>query len=512
MESKPFLFALLFSGCACCAGVRADTVWNKQGLAIEGEIISDDSGQPIVFRCMHKGEWKTYVLGRDEIRKYTIVPGDQSDGRGDASESRASTKNDFPATGEVAGSGKPSTEKPPRGLYDCGELRPLIEDMLRDGRADGPEIVVLHLNGVFEPANIFRVGKAISAGVFDVLMDVAVARKPQAIVLRIDSGGGRIDQMDRIIERLLEVQGPEERQRVVAWVDLGGSAAALTALACKELVMMPQGRLGAATRTYMDGEAVEPPASAIEQKQEAMREARRRQIASLTERPLSIQDAMEKPEHQFWHHPVLGFSLDEQDDSEWEPYDTDEERPLVLEARAVVDLGIAVGIAKDVETLLPLLDLPAGTCVTDIDLASPAIQSRLTPAIEHAKAGNAAVEKFMVRVKKEIDDAQLAIRATAGIRTATQGYTAADLAVFRNALAKCQAPRIDAKTREFLKSSAPERLALYEDKLAMAQRVFDRARQSAADAGRSGGIAMGAIVADIEYAINNLVEIGMAGE
>lgn len=275
--------------------------------------------------------------------------------------------------------------------------------------------------------------------------------------------------------------------------------------------MMPQGRLGAAIRTRGDGEVVEPK-NVFDQKQEAMRDARRRQVAALTGRPSVIQDAMERAEHQFWHHPVLGFSLEEQSGDGWEAYDTDGDKPLALEAKALVDLGIAVGIAADARALLTLLKIPEGTKVIDIDLLSPEVQVQLRSAKEFAKAGNGAVEAFKKKLKKEIDDTQLAIRAAAGILTAQGGYTAEDIRTFRNALAKLSVPAIDKKTKDYLKGSDPEMLAFYEDRLAMARRVFQRASQSTETAVRSGAIAIGPILDDLRFAAKNLAEVVIDGE
>jgi hypothetical protein len=509
MKTKTLVFCLSMLATGLVGTAHADTVWNKQGDAVEGEVLQDEPGKPLVFRCWHKGEWKNFNIERDVIKKYTVVPGDQADGVGLAG--RAGDGGGPPTTKQEQAEPEaslPAARPPKKGLHRCDELRPILEAAIPPNKADAREVVVLHLNGPFDAANLFWVGRSISAGVFNVLMDFATERKPAAIVLKIDSGGGRLDQMELIIERLLESQDQPSSQRVIAWVNMGGSAAALTSLACKEIVMMPQGRLGAATRTFVDGEAVGPPETAGEQKVEAMREARRRQIASLTGRSIAIQDAMEKPEHQFWYHPLQGFSLEEQVDEGWESYDTDESKPLALEAQAVVDLGIAVGLANDVKALLTLLKMPPDTVVVDIDLGTKEFHARLEPARAYAEAGNKAVGLFVGRLKREIDDVQLAIRAASGIVTADQGYTLDDLRVFRNAVAKCQSPAMDRTTREFLEKSDPARLAYYDERLAMAKRVFNRARKSTEEATRASGIAIGGILEDLRFGMKNLAEIG----
>lgn len=487
--------------------VLADTVWNKQGVAIEGEVLRDEPGKPLAFRCKHKGEWNTFEIARDDIQKFTRVPGDQSDGTDIPSEPQAEDDTAPQASSDEGTAKHHVARKPAQPMLRCSELLPLLQELVPAPKTGSPEVVVLHLNGPISRANVFEIGKIISSGELGVLMDFASQRNPEAIVLKINSGGGRVDEMDLIIERLLQEQDAPKNHRVVAWVNLGGSAAALAALACKELVMTSQGRLGAATFIYGNGEAVEAPETALEQKMAAMRDARRRQVATLTGRPLAIQDAMEKPEYQLWHHPVLGFSLEEQDDSEWEAYDADENKPLALDAKSAVDLGIAVGIANDAKSLLAALKLPSDTHVVDIDLAAPAFQAGLQSARAADESGNKAIEAFEKRIGKEIDDALLAIRAATGIRTAANGYTLNDLRVFRAAVAKLQAPPIDGKTREYLKKVDPDRLEFYELKLADAQRLLKRARQSTDDASRANSISIGAILSDIELAKHYLLEV-----
>lgn len=511
MNASHLLFSAVLIACMA-PSVLADTVWNKQGVAIEGEVLRDEPGKPLAFRCKHKGEWKTFEIARDDIQKFTRVPGDQSDGTGIPSDPQADDDTAPQASSDEGAGKRHVARKPAQPMLRCSELLPLLQELVPAPKTGRPEVVVLHLNGPISRANIFEIGKIISSGELGVLMDFASQRNPEAIVLKINSGGGRVDEMDTIIERLLLEQDAPKNRRVVAWVNLGGSAAALSALACKELVMTSQGRLGAATFTYSDGEAVEEPDTALEQKLAAMRDARRRQVAALTGRPSAIQDAMQKPEHQLWHHPVLGFSLEEQDDSEWDAYDTDENKPLALDAKSAVDLGVAVGIANDVKALLATLKLPSDTHVVDIDLAAPEFQAGLQPARAVADSGNNAIDAFKKRIGKEIDDAMLAIRAATGIRTAANGYTLNDLRAFRSAVAKLQSPPIDTKTREYLKDVDPDLLEFYELKLSGVRRMFQRARQSTDDASRAGSISIGAILDDIELAKRWLVEVQIDSE
>ncbi len=368
-------------------------------------------------------------------------------------------------------------------------------------------MIVIHLNGPFSAPNIFNVGKAISFGEFKALVSVAIARDPKAIVLKIDSGGGRQDQMDLIIEELIKIQTDVDDCRVVAWVNFGGSAAALTALACREIVMMPQGRIGAATAVLADGEAVGQAGNALDKKLEAMRDARREQIASITGRPVEIQLAMELPEHQFWHHPEQGFSLKRKVfDDQWRAYDTDAGKPLALSAQAMVEVGMASGLARDAASLLKVLKLPADTTVLELDLASPEMQALIAPAQESARKCNEIMAGFHSRVDKEMEDVYSAIRA-AEVFLANDYYMMDQIASLRSALAQCSAPGLDRTAHKYLRTSEPEALKDYEASLDRIRSALARARRAAAAAGKGTTIVIGPILDDLRGALRELLSV-----
>ncbi len=370
----------------------------------------------------------------------------------------------------------------------------------------------MRLRGPFVTPNIYDVGKTISAGEFDAMLEAASERKPAAIVLRIDSPGGRVDVMDAIVERLIEVQSNVSFPRVVAWVELGASAAGLTALACKEIVMFPHGRIGSATMTLGDGEAAPAPETAADQKVAAMRDARRRQVASLTGRPIELQQAMEDPKAQLWWNPFEGLSLTRPVGEGWQAYDTDEEKPLALQANETVSLQIAKGIAGDGQRLVEVLELSPTTKVVEIDLAAEAVQRLLVPARQAADRGNAAMRNFEKRLRQEIDDIEVALRLAAAMARAEGGYSASDLASLERALKKCSTPKLDSKTREFLQLKGPDAVSDCETKLEIARRNVSRVSASVQNSRISTGIVFGPLLEDLQYAKKCLVESVLGGQ
>jgi ATP-dependent protease ClpP protease subunit len=487
---------------ALCGVVSGDTIWSHDNVQRDGEILRNVEGQPIVFRCFHGGVWRTFSVPRDRISRFQIEPGDQSDGSGNAAGRDATS-----ATGDFSGSPseQPETSAVPKVslsgtslLTRVSHLRPIIQETVALFPPVENEVVVLHLNGPFREARLNNLGAAVSATVFRAMLEAACERNPKAIVLRINSPGGLVTEMDEIVECLLEAQTGNSPQRVVAWVELGGSAAAVAALACKEIVMMPQGRLGAATKIYTSGDAVEPPKKAIDQKIESMGQARRRQVAELTSRPLALQDAMEYPEHQFWAHPISGFSLTKPAGKDWEAFDTDATKPLTLNASELVRLKIAKAIVSDKFELVTALSLPFTSTVIDVNLAEPWFQDVLRPTREVFEEGTRCIERYQTKLIQAVDRFDIALRRARGIAGAAAGYTMTDLRALKSAISRCTVPAVDPEVRRFLKETDADELERYEASLVHARRLSVKANQSASQ--HTSTLPVGGVIADLELA------------
>ena len=110
--------------------------------------------------------------------------------------------------------------------------------------AQGDEIARIELSGVIDQVNAAYVEEALR---------VAAERDYAAVLMQIDSPGGELTSMDRIIKAMLASEVP-----VIAWVAPGGaragSAATFVTLAADVAAMAPNTNIGAASVVGSSGE------------------------------------------------------------------------------------------------------------------------------------------------------------------------------------------------------------------------------------------------------------------
>lgn len=455
----------------------ADTVQLKDGRVIECDVLRDVPGMPLLVQCEIEGAAKQYTIARDRVA--AVNRADELPTVG--SENIKASNNPAAARrAEVTDATATSTESSlrPTKILDCRELRPLIAHTLpQRGKKNRPEVVVLRLEGAFARPQILEVGDTISAGVLKAMLDVAMDRDPDAIVLAIDSPGGLASEMDLVIDEILRAQTAPRNQRVVAWVELGASAAALTALSCREIVMHPTGRIGSATAVLATGEAAPPPQDAMDQKVEAMRQARRRQVAAITGRPLALQEAMEFPDRKLWAHPLLGFSPVPVEGDEWEALDDSATQPMATDADTMVRHGIAKGIAGDVNGVVELLGLGENTQVVEIDLREPRFQDMIRDAKNFALEGNRRLDRFGKRLGKTLNDLVVAKRR-AWLLQQGDGYSDHELRQLLGMIRRVKVPGLDAQADEFLKTTFIGGSESHRRGLASADELLERAART----------------------------------
>jgi membrane-bound serine protease (ClpP class) len=120
---------------------------------------------------------------------------------------------------------------------------------------DGPwrRIHVIDFEGEIEPALAAYVKRR---------LDEAVAAKADAIVLRIESPGGRVDSSMEIADAILDLQ---RTIRSVAWVPKEAySGASMAALACDEIVMGPSAKIGDCQPILMGPDGIKPVGEKVE--------------------------------------------------------------------------------------------------------------------------------------------------------------------------------------------------------------------------------------------------------
>lgn len=462
----------------------ADSVTLTNGRVVNGEILEDIPGEPLVFRYEWDGQKKTVTVPRERLTGYSV-----EDPLGEGVE-------------EASLPGPPSEPKQATTVIPEGpsDLKPLLRSLLPKKTPGEKEIVVVHLRGVFNAANLHTVGNNISEGEFAVMMGLAQERNPEAVVLALDSPGGRVEEMDEIVDQILEAQTGSNSTRVVAWVELGGSAAALTALSCREIIMKPHGRMGSATMVYGDGTEVPEAETAGEHKNAAMREARRRQVAAITNRPAELQLAMEKPGELLWHHPEHGFATTMKSTTDgWTSYDDSTSAPLALAAHECVKLGVAKGIAADIQGVFDLLEISPEAKVIDIDLADNQLQKLLVPARKKALEKQLVAVAEKQRLEKSVyrlaDALQLAIDATRALANQKRSLTKADLFSLQRAIDNCHPPHIRRSFHEAMKESAPIRYSHYVDGIENARRLSKRAASGTRTLPRT--LPVGAVLNDL---------------
>lgn len=435
--------------------LSADTLHLQNGNSVSGEILDEVQGVEITFQYQHRGQEITRRVPLEQIRKIEKGKGQEED---------------EPVVPEV--------------IDKVDDLKPLVESVLPKPEQD--ELVVLHLRGVFDIPRLSTIGEVITFAEFQMMMDIAKSRNPKAIVLAIDSPGGLLSTCNEIVDSLIETQSGQNSERVIAWVELGGSAAALTSLACKEIVMRPNGRMGSATAVFLNGEAVPEAVTAMEHKAEAMEEARSRQVSQLTGRPIEIQLAMQEPEYEFWFNEEEGCSFIKPEvvgDAVWKCFDNSEEKPMALSANEMKEIKAAEGVAGSIQELIEILALEEDTQVVDIDLMEPDIQELLGPARRrvaeewaHYLRQRELFEKRVVRFVAECSVGLTAVRQLYFFNN--YWLWRRDVNVVRGDIDKISAPALPPKLKKMMKEYEPRRFDLYDSGIKLAKGEVHRAREN----------------------------------
>ena len=177
----------------------------------------------------------------------------------------------------------------------------------------------------------------------------------QIIVLHINSGGGLVTEADEIDKVLNRVR---EKHRLVAWIEEAISAAAVTAMHCREIYFMNLGSLGSATMFSGDKSA-----------EGAQLEAWLRRIAEISEaggRNGHLAKCM------VYSPLVVSYTRDPKtgkvtffEDGSGEKMLSDDKDNLTLTADQAFDCGFSQGTANTQEELFEKMQLKTGTFVVN---------------------------------------------------------------------------------------------------------------------------------------------------
>ena len=171
-------------------------------------------------------------------------------------------------------------------------------------------VIVIPLKGVVGPT--LDDDQWFSATDFKKALEKAEKQKPAAVILEINSPGGRVDVEEQIIQAILDSAG--RGTRIVAWVTDAGSAAALITIACKEIFVKPSSRIGAAV-TIVSGSKGTSSLKKLMQgdeelaaKYESFQSAIHKAAAEATGRSPAIAAAMRDMSKELWWSSEGGFS------------------------------------------------------------------------------------------------------------------------------------------------------------------------------------------------------------
>lgn len=180
----------------------------------------------------------------------------------------------------------------------------------------------------------------------------------QIIVMEIDSPGGLVTEIYKIIEAMREVR---KNHRVVAWVKKGISAAACTSMLCDEIYFRTVGALGATTM-IAGGDSIQGP-----ELRKFMDEIGNEVVWN--GRPTAVVHAMIKADRILtytkdrvtgkptFHDHITGLP--------GEVVLSDEKDNLVLNASNALDCGFSKGTADTNEELAKLMGLPEWYEISD---------------------------------------------------------------------------------------------------------------------------------------------------
>ncbi len=301
----------------CVAGVaRGDTLVTKDGRTFEGRIIS--RGKSVVFEAHKYGSKITVTIPSTNVASLT------------------------------EGAVKAPTYKPPvrPTKRKWGNLPP---------EPKAPPITVHRGATYYVIPLVGEVGKTFVADVLERSLADAARRRPTAVILHVDSPGGRIDEVERLVAAIRKYK---KGLRIVVLVKRAISAAAITSMACDEIYVQPSSIIGAATAFRVTPKGT---AAAIDEKMQSVWRAIARNTASIGGHSPLLANAMVDASMELYvverggkkvivdRRPLGGATV------------TRRGRLLAMTADESVACGLALGKAEDFADLGKRLKRPGWT-------------------------------------------------------------------------------------------------------------------------------------------------------
>ena len=232
-------------------------------------------------------------------------------------------------------------------------------------------------------------------------LDAAAKEKATVVVLDIEGPGGLVTQMRYMVKVLLDAQ--VNGMRIVAFPRDAFSAWSIISLACKEIVVTPTTRMGAAVTIKRQGNGfVEAPEEkdAVSQKFAAPWNALCRQVTDLTKRSPAIADAMQLQQSELWWSPTKGFAAQMGSENDWEQLD-DGVTVLCLTGAEMLKTKIALGEVKTINEIPALLHCAPGTQILFSNQSSNV--SKSVPVPNGKKSEDDTCRKACAKIREAND-------------------------------------------------------------------------------------------------------------
>jgi len=209
-----------------------------------------------------------------------------------------------------------------------------------------PPPVVKHTGPTYYLAPLRgEVGTSMIASNLEKMLADAATRSPTVFVIQMDSPGGAVAEVDRLIDVISKYK---KQMRIVVWVHKAISAAAITSLCVDEIYIQKGAVFGAATafRITPQGSAED-----IEEKMQSAWRAKGRSAAELGNHPSLLAEGMIDASTGIYMTRAGGKPSLAADAL---PGSTVVKKPgklLTLTATEAVDCGLALSLAGDVDEL-----------------------------------------------------------------------------------------------------------------------------------------------------------------
>jgi ATP-dependent protease ClpP protease subunit len=306
-----FVALLLTSATSVCVG---DTLTTTDGRKFEGTLVRQDESA-VVFDIARGGAETRITFDPREVLKVTKAPLVQPNS--------ATAK---PAT-------RPAAISAAAAAVDAPPTPPPIE------KYSGPTYYMIPLRG--------EVGGTFNAAVLEQSLADASQRSPTVVVLEIDSPGGSIAEVPKMVEVINQYK---KKLRIVVYTRRAISAAAITALAADDIYMRRTAIIGAAT-AYKLNEANGMPEN-ISEKMESVWRATARSSAEIGKHPTALADAMIDRNVQLYRIKEDGGTVISTNDSGGRGVLLKGNgKLLTMTAQEAVVSTLAAGIADDVQEL-----------------------------------------------------------------------------------------------------------------------------------------------------------------